>query len=250
MEDKLSYFVDPNFSFDEDLHLYSYKDPVTGKNQIFQSVTGFIGKFKKEFNSSFWSRKKAIERGVDPSVILAEWKKKGDVAASLGTNVHKWIEDYYNGLDPEVPTDPELLSRVEKFKDIHTEKLSKMTPIRQEFRVFSRKWGLAGTTDAIFKMGDHYYLGDWKTNREFSTDSSGKKFNKMLPPFSDLWENQLNTYSIQLSMYQLILEVESGFKTNGAFLVWIGPDSKPMMYKTVDLRDRLYDYLQKQRKNT
>ena len=44
-------------------------------------------------------------------------------------------------------------------------------------------------------------------------------------------------------MYRLMLE-EAGFKTKGGFLVWIGPD-KPKLYKTLDLRDRLKDFLEK-----
>jgi hypothetical protein len=43
----------------------------------------------------------------------------------------------------------------------------------------------------------------------------------------------------------LILQEEAGFETAGAFLVWIGPNSKPELHKIVDLRDRLYDFLQK-----
>jgi hypothetical protein len=50
-------------------------------------------------------------------------------------------------------------------------------------------------------------------------------------------------------MYRLMLQEEAGFETKGAFLVWIGPNEKPQLHKTVDLRERLYNYLQKNNPN-
>lgn len=192
------------------------------------------------------ARQVAKRRGVSYISVLNEWKEISDTALDLGTRTHKWIEDYYNGEKPAYPDDPILLDRVNKFEEIHREKLYRFTPVKQEFRVFSRKWGIAGTMDELFKLNSRYYVGDWKTNKKFTTDedSEGRK-QKLLYPFEDLWDNSLNGYSIQLSLYRLILQEEAGFETAGGFLVWIGPKSKPELHKIVDLRDRLYDFLQK-----
>lgn len=247
MESKLDYFLDPNFRFDEASHTYTYVDPTTGRAiQTFKSVTGFIGQFKEKFDSEFWAKRKAASSGKTAQEVLNEWKTISETAMDLGTIVHKWIEDFYNGLNPETPEDPIVRERIEQFKRLYDERLHKLRPVRQEFRLFSRKWGLAGTTDAIFGLNSEFYVGDWKTNKKFTTDKdpNGRR-KKLLWPFDDLWENSLNSYSIQLSLYRLILQEEAGFTTNGAFLVWIGPTGKPELHKTVDLRDRLYQYLQK-----
>lgn len=247
MESKLDYFLDPNFRFDEASHTYTYVDPTTGRPvQTFKSVTGFISQFKEKFDSDFWAKRKAAASGKTKQEVLNEWKAISDTAMDLGTIVHKWIEDFYSGLNPAMPEDSIVRERVEQFKELYESRLHKLRPVRQEFRLFSRKWGLAGTTDAIFGLHSDFYVGDWKTNKKFTTDKdpNGRR-KKLLWPFEDLWENSLNTYSIQLSLYRLILQEEAGFTTNGAFLVWIGPTGKPELHKTVDLRDRLYDYLQK-----
>lgn len=253
MESKLQYFLDPNFRFNEETHTYTYVDPLTLKPvQIFKSVTGFISQFKEKFNSDLVAAKVAKKKGVSKQQILNEWKAISDTAMDLGTIVHKWIEDYYKGENPEMPTDPIVLERVERFIRLHEEKLHKFEPIHQEFRLFSRKWGLAGTMDALFKLGGDYYVGDWKTNRKFTSDADSEKdyfAKKLLYPFEDLWDNSINSYSIQLSLYRLILQEEAGFQTKGAFLCWIGPSGKPELHKTVDLRDRLYQYLQKNNLN-
>lgn len=253
MESKLNYFLDPNFKFNEATHTYTYLDSETMKPvQIFKSVTGFLGQFKEKFDSDRVAGFVAKKKGVTKDSILAEWKEISDTAMTLGTDVHKWIEDYYNGVDPAEPTHPEVLARVNYFRNIYAERLHTLTSVKQEFRLFSRKWGLAGTLDILFKMGSDYYIGDWKTNKKFTTDADMKEdrfAKKLLYPFEDLWDNSLNGYSIQLSMYRLMLQEEAGFETKGAFLVWIGPNEKPQLHKTVDLRDRLYTFLQKNNSN-
>lgn len=245
MIERLDFFRDSKFVFDEISHTYSYlDDPV----QTFTSVTGFIDLFKNHFDSKYWSARKAIELGVTQQEILNLWKETSDTALFLGTTVHKWIEDFYNGLNPKLPTETRVLERVQSFIELHNERLYKLTPIAQEFRLFSRKWGLAGTTDAIFKLNGKYYIGDWKTNSHFTTDSD-KKYKKLKYPFDHLWENSLNIYSIQLSLYRLILREEAGFETAGAFLVWIGPSGKPKLYNTVDLTGILKEFLSTYNKN-
>ncbi len=246
MESKLNVFLDKNFVFDESAHSYNYLDSSGKSIQKFTSVTQFINTFKPKFDSTFWAKKKAKARGVSPEVILNEWKQISDTALDLGSALHKWIEDYYNGINPAMPTDDILRGRVEAFLELHSSKLYKFRPVHQEFRLFSRKWNIAGTTDAILHLDPNYYVGDWKTNKKFTTDQDNSgRYQKLLYPFNDYWNNSLNVYSIQLSLYRLIMEEEAGFTTNGAFLVWIGPHEKPQLHKTVDFRDRLYEYLKK-----
>lgn len=265
MINKLNYFKDPNFEFDAYSHQYTYNSfgkPV----QFFESVSGFISQFKKPFDSKTISKYVAKSRGVSQQQILNEWAATAKEGTDLGSYVHNWIEEYYDGKNPKFPEiiqpdveDPffvPLISntksfeekakdRIEKFLKINETKLSIMDPVLQEFRIFSKKWGIAGTLDVMFKLNDQYYIGDWKTNKDFKDDDhpDGKR-QRLLPPFDDLWDNNLTGYSLQISTYRLILEEEAGFETEGGFLVWLGPDD-PKLYKTLDLRDRLRKYLNK-----
>ena len=94
------------------------------------------------------------------------------------------------------------------------------------------------------KLSDGLIVGDWKTNETFKTDADFKgRYNKMLYPFEDLWQNELNTYSIQVSLYRLLLE-EAGIETKEGFICWIGPE-ETKLFKALDLRDRLKEYLNK-----
>ena len=247
---KLSVFKDPNFVFEEGAHTYHYKDIK------YDSVTSFIKRFKVPFDREYWSKRKADERGVDVSVILEEWQGKADVANDLGTRVHKWIEDFWGGnpreLTPE--DDPNFVERIDKFMSLYERKFKNLVPLTSELKIFSRKWRLAGTIDQPFLMWDEkqqrilFLIGDWKTNKEFRYDDHPKgKYKKLLHPFSHLWENHLNEYSIQVSLYRLILEDEIGIETHGGFLCHIGPEGPAKIHPIKDLRDPLRVYLQHNR---
>ena len=78
---------------------------------------------------------------------------------------------------------------------------------------------------------------------DFTTNDHPKgKYEKLLEPFDGFYKNHLNEYSIQLSMYALILE-EWGFEVGGAYLVHIGPgDEEAELYKVVDMREKLKSF--------
>jgi len=244
IDEKLKIFSDPKFVFHSDDHIYEYD------GRKFESVTTFIKNFKIPFDREYWSKKKAIERGVDPSVILEEWNQKSSKSLVLGREVHKYIEDFWMGQNPEMPQDETIKERVEKFLDFYEKKLKYFLPLKSELKIFSKKWRISGTIDQPFLFWDDtrkkplLILGDWKTNKEFKHDDHPKgKYKKLLRPFADLYENQHNEYSIQISLYRLILEEEAGIETADGFLCHIGPDEPAKLYRTKDLRERLKIYL-------
>ena len=248
IEREISKFSDPNFVFEEGSHTYRYRDIQ------FDSVTTFLKKFKEPFNRDYWIKEKARQRGVDPSVIENEWTEAGNKATSLGSRVHKWIEDFWSGENPELPEDADFLERVNKFKSIYELKFKNLIPLKSELKIFSRKWRIAGTIDQPFLMWDSsrnkmiFIIGDWKTNKEFKHDEHPKgRYKKLLRPFNTLYENHHNEYSIQISLYRLILEEELGIETESGFLVHIGPEEPARIYPAKDLRGTLKMYLDQNR---
>ncbi len=231
---KLKCFEDPEFTFDPGLHRYTYH------GDVFQSVTQFIGQFHVPFDTEKWSKIKAEQAGVDQEEIKKEWKRLNDYANEIGTETHQWIEDYYNKIWREIPTNQDLLHRITKFNKIYSKQLHKLEPLAFEVRVFSKKWKKAGMIDSLFVKDGKIFILDWKTNKDFTNDSHPKgKYEKLLAPFDEYWKNHLNEYSIQLSMYAAILE-EWGFEIGGAYLVHIGPgDEDAQIYKVNDVRSHI-----------
>jgi len=238
IRNQLECFNDIRFEFDPKLHRYTYE------GEPFVSVTRFIQQFHKPFEQDYWSKLKAQQSGVPQDWILAEWKKINDYANEVGTDTHQWIEDYFNQIWKPLPSNLDVIHRINKFNKIYSKKLFKLEPLKFEVRIFSPKWKIAGMIDSLFVYRGKIYILDWKTNKDFTDDNHPKgTYEKLLAPFQDHFKNHLNEYSIQLSLYSLILE-EWGFQVGGAYIVHIGPgDEEAELYKVVDMRDNLKLFL-------
>ncbi len=251
---KLKVFDSPDFTFDEKEHVYLYK------KKEFISVTTFIKKFVRKFDENFWSTKKAIERlkkncipvteettSLYKAQILEEWQIKKDVGCDVGSITHKSIEEMFNGEDITPIENEESLKRFEKFKILYEEKLKgKIINIAQEIRVFSEELKIAGTIDCLlirnYEGVWRLEIWDWKTNKKFKTDKD-KCFAKMLPPFMDEWENEINTYSIQLNLYKLILASKGIYIDGECALVHLPPgEDKPRVLKCKNYITQLESY--------
>lgn len=234
---KLKIFDDSNFKFDPIQHKYHLD------GEHFISVTQFISKFHQKFDTEFWSKKKADDAGVSQDQILLEWKQLNDRANEIGTATHNWIENYYNGIYQQLPTDLDVIDRINKFNLAYAKWLYKLTPIKFEQRIFSRKWKIAGMMDSLFEFNGNVFILDWKTNKKFTHDEhEAGKFESLLEPFNDFFKNHLNEYSIQVSLYKLILR-EIGIDVKACYLLHIGPTEEAKMYKAHDLSDILETYL-------
>jgi ATP-dependent exoDNAse (exonuclease V) beta subunit len=233
--EKLKFFDENTlFEFKEKYHKYYYD----GKN--YESVTTFIKRFKEEFDSDKWSKVTAEKTGQDQDKVLEEWKKLNDRANEIGHATHAWIENFFKGVYQPIPRDFEIIDRLDKFHKIYYEKLTKLVPVKFEQKVFSTKWKLAGTFDALFTYKDQLVIVDWKTNKKFDTTSAYNK--KLLSPFETEDECKLTEYSIQISLYALILE-EVGLDVKMGYILYIGPEGDPELHRYIDYRDKLRDYL-------
>jgi ATP-dependent exoDNAse (exonuclease V) beta subunit len=232
---KLEIYSDSDFKFDPIEHKYHYKD------QHFISVTQFISRFHREFDTKYWSKKKAEDRGVDQIEVLNEWNRLKNRSNEIGTMTHNWIENYFNRIYQDLPIDLDVIDRINKFNVAFAKYLHKLTPIKFEQRIFSKKWKIAGMIDSLFLFKDSVIIFDWKTNKKFNTDKD-PIFEYLLEPFDDLPKNHFNEYSIQVSLYRLILK-EIGIDVKNCYLLHIGPDDDAKLYKALDLTERLEKYL-------
>jgi hypothetical protein len=233
--ERIKIFKTPEFIFEEERHIYTLKG-----NRL-QSVTGWIGNFVKPFDTMKHAEKKAIEKGVSVDDILHGWKVLNDDSLDLGHLVHKYIEDFLSGLNPSMPDDELQSKRIKAWLEFYDQKLSKMTLIAQELRIWSEKYKMAGTIDALFWYKNKVVVGDWKTNKKFTTDKD-KAWNKMLFPFENYNENKLNFYSLQTSTYQAILK-ENGITADHAFICWISPNATIEMHTALNFTKEIDNFI-------
>lgn len=236
VKEKLSVFNDDKFIFEEEEHIYTYE----GKRFI--SVTTFIENFIDVFDEEYWSKKKADERGVDQEVVLNEWAVTRDRACDLGTMVHEYIEDFYNGVELKDYNDEEVDERVNKFHEIYEKRLKPLKPIISELRLFDTEWCIAGTLDQLYLYKGMLIIGDWKTNKKIKTDKDWS-FNMLKYPFQRYKDNEINKYSIQISLYALILKRVTGLDISYGFICHIPPKGPAEIYKLKDFKKELEMYI-------
>ena len=221
---------DNRLRFDPIKHHYFIDD-----NPDTISVSQLIAKFFPKFDSEYWSRKKAKERLKAnyekiteenvlrmQEIILVEWKTKGENAANLGTELHKAIEDYYNGLVYKKET-PEFKYFL-KFK----ERYATMKPYRGEWRVFDEEYLIAGTIDMVYqKDGNEFYMFDWKRSKKVVDDQGNPKlpsYDYASGELSHLSDNSYNKYAIQQNIYKYILEKRYDKKITSMNLLILHPN--------------------------
>lgn len=234
VKEKLKIFDDANFVFDPVKHVYTYE------GEVMRGTTSFLHNFVKPFDSDYWSKKKANDAGITQEEILAQWDAKRDRSCDLGHMVHDYIEHFYEENSTQLTEDEEANARIAKFHTIYDARLSALESVGSEIKVFSKKWNLAGTIDKIYIYENSIVLGDWKTNKEIKTDKSFC-FGKLLPPFEKYKDNELNKYSLQLSIYALLLE-EAGIYVDYCFICHIPDKGDAEIYKLKDFRAELRAY--------
>lgn len=227
---------DPKFYFDPERHRYTYE------GRTMKGCTSLVKDFAEPFDHAYWLSVKAKERGITPEDLEKEWDDKRDRAGLLGTMVHDAIERFYRTGSREALEDGEADSRFRAFLRLWESRLKVLYPISVESRVHDTDYDLAGTFDGLFLHGESVVMGDWKTNKKFTTDKD-KHYRMLRYPFEDLRENTLNTYSIQVSIYRHILW-KWNIDTEYAFICHIPLDGEDAaLYRAKDLRKRITDWL-------
>lgn len=222
--------------FDEKHHTYHV-------NKVkLRSVSAECKKFYKEFDAQNISLAMAKKQSDDSRIvkkiqqeILNNWKVSGDEAATLGTLVHKFGEDYIGSnrtLLPISDYDKSIISFWSELNPIYD-------VVEQELRMYNLKLGLAGTLDILLynKETDSYAIYDYKTNKDLY---SNYKNQKMLPPFDDMLDTPYSHYVIQQNLYALMLELV-GIHVDEMCLISVRPEGYSL-HEIPDIRTKLKEY--------
>ncbi len=201
-------------------HVYIHRE--TGER--FTSVTKVISSIEEEFESENIAlaisrqsnnQKKDDYIGMTKDQILEYWQQLNDDANVYGTRVHELVEAYlFAGKYPIAKDDFEW-DVINAYDELGVDEGKCVYPERI---MYSPEYKLAGTADLCIDIDDDWFdIGDWKTNKAFNFFSPYGK--TLLKPFDHLQDCQYSVYSLQLSTYALMYEMETGKKCRQ---IWIG----------------------------
>ena len=231
--------------FDRDSHSY------TLRGVALVSVTTVIGELKPPFDRDRVSQRVAERDGLTVDEVLAEWEAKSLAALAKGSAVHAYIEDLFQGRADTVVESmndlPELAGFKRAWARLVTSHGARME--RQELVVGDAALGVAGCVDALVTLSEggvrRWHCFDWKTGKKFDAHN---RFENLLPPFQDLDASHLTMYSLQTSLYRLILERAAPTLTFGdSYLTHLRSDGSHAVYRGRDYRERLRRWLESRR---
>ncbi len=197
---------------------HKYIHRVTGKK--YKSVTTTLSSIEPHFDAD--SVAEAIthqldtvkqERyiGLNKQQILDYWQLLNDEANIYGTKVHDIVEKYLLRNNPFYfpPEDtPEGIFEgkvIDGYRALQIEEGIAMWPERI---LFAEQYELAGMSDLIIDIDDIFFdVLDHKTNRVFNFFNP-YGYETLHPPFDHLQACQWSIYTLQLSVYARLYEME------------------------------------------
>ena len=249
---------DPFIVFDEPSHKYT-----CWGEQVARSVTGLIASFFEGFDPEAitdaylerWKcdsssayhdqiRRTLAAGGSDADAaarIRDEWAERGAEASRKGTDLHRYCEFVFNETPIAIP--PGLEREATQFhewlrSDVVCE--HELSPVRTELSVAWRARGCvvtAGQIDALMtcKHGYHYLIDFKRTKKDL--DAGACAFGRHgSGPLKDVPDMPLFRYSLQQSLYALMVEQTHGIACDGGMYL-LKMHAEVASYEVVQCRD-------------
>lgn len=200
--------------FDHALH--SYVDSTD--NFKYESVTQWVSKFKKPFDTQTMAQRVANRRKIPVEQVLEEWDQKRNNSTTFGSKIHKALEHYFT----EKKIDETNRTIIDNFHDLDIDFNLKHTFF--EKIVFDKRVRIAGTSDVIENVGKHlFHVYDFKTNKNFRINTKYDEF--MLAPVDHLPCTEYFIYAMQLSMYAYLYSKMTGRTVSKLRVLWYSRDN-------------------------
>lgn len=258
-------------TFDESAHRYT-----SHKGEVYTSVTTLIKKFTPPFDADYWSAYKALKavlsktgewdsykrkaggwenvvvfaRSIDKGFkyrkevidekkrILSEWEQTKETALVKGTEYHKMKE---KRVKENVVYGPDMREvSVLSGIDLLSAQDFEADGLYPELILYNDSWNIAGQADWVMKNGKTVHIKDYKTSKEITKTAFQDQ--SLLPPVSHVPNCNYYTYSLQLSLYALMLE-EHGYKIGNLAIEHVNKET----FETIEMYT--IEYMRKEAKD-
>ena len=231
-------------TFVESSHTYLIDDQPT--NTL--SVTGLIKQFKKPFEKEKMANIVAKKRGVTALQIKAEWDMNNLYSTTLGSMLHKYIENFYNnkkvqfdgslnglGKEEKIKLAGHLPTLIDFFRKFYTDNQHLLCVKNEIVLGDLSDTKICGMSDLLCynTNTDQLEILDFKTNKKITNES---KYGNLLFPFDDMSVGELNEYTIQLNVYKYFIEKYTDLKIDKLKIVWFNSIANDS-YKVYELQD-------------
>jgi len=233
-------------TFFENGHLYKI-----GNEQAPLSVSKLIEFYKPKFEADFLAERTAKKLGTTKEDILETWRVKNLFSTQQGTIFHFYVDNYFRNriypyedlqkanatFDTETrkKLNDALFILIKQFDNFYNDH-KHLLPIKNEFVLGDLDdTKICGTLDMLVyntKLNG-YEIYDFKTNKAFEFKS--KYYKKFNPPLNHLHVCENDSYALQMSLYQTIIEKYTTLNIVGNNAVWFNINNDN--YKVFPMKD-------------
>lgn len=217
------------------------------------SVSRIIKKYEPYFDADKLANIVAKRQGVLVEDVRHLWDFKREYACEKGTMVHNYIENYIfrkrtllnkEGIRSFIKRYPENITEetfyndtachIKNFLEFYKWWSEDHILVKSEYVMGDKPSRICGTLDNLsynFKE-KCFVIFDYKTNKALTEKKSS---DSMLGILKHLQSSHIVKYSLQLHLYSLLIERNTGLKINNCNIVWIGGSDYELI-PTMDLR--------------
>ncbi len=181
--------------FQDSTHLYT---SIVPDDKKWSSVTGVLSTYKEKFQTMDRSESCSINPnspwfGIPPEEIRAIWKAESERSTILGSWYHQVRENELccKNMSPVI----------DGWKHALPQQIEE--GVYPEMIIYHPEYNLCGQSDKIECVEDIIHISDYKTSKKIDRRSFRGK--RMLGVLSHLEDCELNSYTLQLSLYMKML---------------------------------------------
>jgi hypothetical protein len=165
-------------TYEDGRHRYEWTAPNGIPTKVDHTVSSIAGGYPVNFGvASGWAAKMVREHLVASDIptsfdgdesklawakdICGEPNRQSRRAASIGTEVHSFIESTAHGLEPDLSEDEDVAKCQKSLGEWFAENIAEV--LHTERRLYSLKWNIAGTVDMVARLRNgQIHVIDWK----------------------------------------------------------------------------------------
>lgn len=239
---------DEKFWFDDSIdpetnqkrHDYWIEDE-HGPRKYHGSCTGLIAEKKRKFVPHdaymLMLKKGRIDDpedeyyGMSFEQVRDQWASVGTEASGKGSVMHAEIERFFNNCADWIESalwnvDPDVSPSLVRFLDFfQKEIIGKIEPLRTEQNIYDEDFEFAGQADFIGRRVEWkndpakknwILIGDWKRTKKKLREE--RSYGQMLGCCSSLPDTHLSHYTLQMTLYALIIERRTNLRVQECYL--------------------------------
>lgn len=224
-----------------------------------ESVSGLLKAFEKPFESQKIAGYVAERDQKSVEQVLSEWEFAKNYSCHKGSEFHLFVENYFNRKQTTINIDSlknfynknkkffkeetsiddyykELAHLIKNFLNFYDWWKKDHILIKSEFVVGDEESGICGTIDNLSynKKTKELVIFDYKTNKEIK--KKNPRDETFLKPINYLSHCEYIKYSLQLNLYQYIIEKNSQFKVPKSYIVWVANKQNYELIETLHLQ--------------